>query len=406
VALPAGATTPLAVTISLGVSGYELQVHGQAALARARAFAHLAGMGDSAALEMLAGDPVTLDLNATGPWMESEKTPFSSVPASVNMPEPRGAAERGDALTDRLTGTVTLHNANWKADYLANHVEISQATLHLDREGNSGGVRWDPLVFSYGGVKGTASLALPGNCAAGEHCPVHFAVQFGVLDAAALQVAILGAQEKGTLLSELIARLSLSTPAPAWPELEGTVTAESLILGPVKLEKPTGALRIAQSGAEITSLDAGLLGGVVHGSGTLSIDNTGHILPKYVLTADFSKLNPGAVGQILRQHWSGGAMDAGVKVALSGFTDKDLAASAKGDLHFEWRHGVVAGGPAGLPARFDRWSGNAEISNGNIALKDNQLAGGARKRRVDASVKLENPPSFTIVPSRETQAKR
>jgi hypothetical protein len=235
---------------------------------------------------------------------------------------------------------------------------------------------------------------------------VHFAVQFGVLDAAAVQAAILGAQEKGTLLSELIARLSPSTPAPVWPELEGIVTAGSLILGPVKLEKPTGALRITQSGAEVTGLEAGLLGGVVHGSGTLGIDHTGHILPNYALTADFSKLNPSAVGLILRQHWSGGAMDADVKVALSGFTDKDLAGSAKGDLHFEWRHGVVGGGPSGLPARFDRWSGDAEISNGNIALKDNQLADGAHKRRVDASVKLDNPPSFSIVPARETQAKR
>jgi len=366
----------------------------------------MAGMGDSAALDMLAGDPVTLDLNATGPWMESEAIPLSSGQAGINSPEPRGTAQPGDALTDRLTGTVTLRNANWKADYLANHVEISQATLHLEREGGNGGVRWDPVVFSYGGVKGTASLTLPDNCAAGEHCPVHFAVQFGVLDAAAVQAAILGAQEKGTLLSELIARLSPSTPAPVWPELEGIVTAGSLILGPVKLEKPTGALRITQSGAEVTGLEAGLLGGVVHGSVTLGIDHTGHILPNYALTADFSKLNPSAVGLILRQHWSGGAMDADVKVALSGFTDKDLAGSAKGDLHFEWRHGVVGGGPSGLPARFDRWSGDAEISNGNIASKDNQLADGAHKRRVDASVKLDNPPSFSIVPARETQAKR
>lgn len=406
VALPAGAATPLAMNLRLGVSGYELQVRGQAALARARVFAHMAGMGDSAALDMLAGDSATLDLSAAGPWMESDRTPFSSVPAGISMPEPGGAAVQGGALTDRLTGTVTLHNANWKADYLANHVEISQAVLHLDREGENGGVRWDPLVFSYGGVKGTASLVLPGSCAAGEHCPVHFAVQFGALDAAAVQAAILGAHEKGTLLSELIARLSPSTPTPSWPELEGTVTADSLILGSVKLEKPTGTLRIAQSGAEITGLDAGLLGGVVHGFGTLAIDNTGHILPKYALTADFSKLNPSAVGPILRQHWSGGAMDAGVKVELSGFTDKDLAASAKGDLHFEWRHGVVAGVPGGLPARFDRWSGDAEISNGSIALKDNQLAAGGRTRRVDASVKLENPPSLAIVPTRETQAKR
>jgi len=35
----------------------------------------------------------------------------------------------------------------------ANYVEIAKATLHLD----NGEVRWDPVDFSYGPVKGTAT---------------------------------------------------------------------------------------------------------------------------------------------------------------------------------------------------------------------------------------------------------
>ena len=46
---------------------------------------------------------------------------------------------------------MTLHNANWKADYLANHVEISDATLHVV----SGELHWDPINFVYGPLKGT-----------------------------------------------------------------------------------------------------------------------------------------------------------------------------------------------------------------------------------------------------------
>ena len=48
-----------------------------------------------------------------------------------------------------------LHNANWRADYLANHVEIAEATLQLG--GDS--LVWDPILFSYGPVKGTASIS-------------------------------------------------------------------------------------------------------------------------------------------------------------------------------------------------------------------------------------------------------
>jgi hypothetical protein len=406
-AVSAGGAAPLKVTMRLGLSGYQVTVRGQAALARARELAHVAGMADAAALDALAGDAATVDLNAEGPWMESERVPFSGIPqgpgAAAQASSPVGAA-----LSDRLTGTLTLHNANWKADYLANHVEISQATLHLDRGGGSGaGYRWEPVAFSYGPVKGTASLTLPGSCATGEHCPAHFEMEFGALDASALQAAILGAHEKGTLISELINRLSPSAPASTWPELEGTVKANSLVLGPVTLEKPSATLRILNAGAEITGLDAGVLGGHMHGAGTLSVGDAGHTKPDYALTGTFEKLSGPSLGQLLGQHWSGGTLNGNGKIELAGFTGKDLAASAKGELHFEWRHGTLApGGAQGTtPARFESWSGEAEIFNGTVALKQNQMLEGGRKRRIDASVSIEDPPKFTFVAPNETQAK-
>jgi AsmA family len=420
VALPAGSATPLTVTTHLGLSGYQLTVRGQAALSRAREFAHVAGMPDAALLDALAGDALTVDLTAEGPWMQAETAPLGSISPSLGTPEfvtPEPAAlepvrtpASADALTDRLTGTVTLHSANWKSDYLASHVEIPQATLHLDRVGDDTRLRWEPLVFSYGPVKGTAIVTLPASCAAGQPCParnpVHFQVEFGALDAAALQAAIMGAHEKGTLLSELINRLSPSSPAPVWPELEGTVKADSLILGPVTLEKPSATVRILNNGAEITGLNAGILGGQVHGTGTLSTGDANHRLPDYALTGTFEKLSPVAVGQLLGQHWPAGVLNAGGKIELSGFTGKDLASSAKGNLHFEWRHGALTVHTGASPVRFERWTGEAEITNGTIAVKRNQMLEGGRKQKVDASVQLEDPPSFTVVPSRETQAKR
>jgi hypothetical protein len=317
---------------------------------------------------------------------------------------------------------VTLHNANWKADYLSNVVQISQATLHLDQGGEGGETRWDPVIFSYGPVKGTASLTLPGRCAAPQPCLPHFEVQFGALDAAALQTAILGAREKGTLLSELIGRLSPSKASPAWPELEGTVTADSLVLGPVTLEKPSAAMKIAENGVEVTDLDAGLLGGNVHGAGTLHAAGAGQTKPGYTLEAKFEKLSPPALGQLLGQRMSGGVFNADGKMELVGFTDADLASSAKGALHFEWRHGAVAaevGRRAGsaiklsgaLPApaalgRFDKWSGDAEIGGGTVTIQQSEAVLAGRSRAVDAVVTLGDPPKVSFTQPRETRAKR
>jgi hypothetical protein len=420
VTIAAGGTSPLAVIVRLALSGYQLTVHGQASVARARDLAHVAGMADAATLDSLAGEPVTVDLNARGPWLPKEIAPFStglpavetSDTAKLPMAAKLGVEAAESPTTDSLRGTVTLHNANWKADFLASHVEIVQATLHLGQ----GELRWDPVVFSYGPVKGTASLDLPSHCGAAESCRPRFWVEFGALDAPALQAAILGAHEKGTLLSTLIARFrpASSSNAPAWPPLEGTVKADSLVLGPVTLTDATAALRILATGAEITDLDADLLGGHVHGGGTLSTASD-ETRPVYTLEGHFENLSPIEVGQMLGLKWSGGVFQADGKIELSGFSYTDLAASAKGSLHFDWRHGVVAaqnGASSETDAipepltRFDRWTADADIANGAATLKDNEVMQGARKRAVEGTLTFGDPPKVSFAPLKETQARR
>ncbi len=401
VTVPAGGSIPLAITATLALSGYEVTVRGQASIARARELAHVAGMAHADALDALAGDPLTVDLSAEGPWLTAEAP---------------GATADQPSTTDSLSGTLALHNANWKADYLANHVEIAQATLHL----GAGQLEWDPAVFSYGPVKGTASLSMPVDCTPEEPCVPQFEVHFGDLDASDLQAAILGAREPGTLLSTLIARLRPSSAAPSWPRLEGSVTAESLALGPVKLQGATATLHISQTGAEITGLDADLLGGHLQGGGTLTTA-TGEGKPAYTLEGHFENLSPAEVGQLLGLRWLGGAFEADGKIDLSGFTDKDLAASVKGTVHFDWRRGSIAAPapsksaagpgvaagtiPAGL-ARFDRWTADAAIADGKITLQQNQVQQGLRKHAVEATLTFGDPPKVSFAAPKETQARR
>jgi hypothetical protein len=405
VAIPSGGVGPLTITARLALAGYQLTVRGQSSITRARELAHVAGLKNVSALDALAGEPITVDLSAEGPWMPAPRLAFGdTLPGAATAPGVSPAVVA--TATDSLTGTVTLHNANWKADYLANHVEISQATLHL----NPGEILWDPVAFSYGPVKGTASLSLPVQCAAPEPCPAHFQVQFGDLDADLFQAAFLGAREKGTLLSTLIARLR-PTAAPAWPRLEGTVKADSLLLGPVTLRQVTATLRFLESGAEIAGLDAGLLGGHVHGAGTFHTAGSAQDKPTYALQAQFEKLSPPAVGQLLGQRWSGGVFDGNGKIELSGFTGKDLAASAKGAVHFEWRHGAVgaARGPESVPpalARFDRWTADADVAGGSVTLKQNQVQRGGRTAEVQAAATLSDPAKVVFVTPKETRAKR
>jgi hypothetical protein len=392
VAIPAGAEVPLSVSMHFAFSGYQLTMRGQTSIQRGRELAHLAGINYAAALNTLTGGPVSVDLTAEGPWWPVP-TPIPAPPSTAS-PTAIGSALQFAPSADTLGGTVSLHNAVWKADFLANPVKISQATLHLD----SGDLLWDPVAFSYGPVKGTATLSLPAPCDAPQSCPPTFQLQFGALDAAVLQTAFLGAHEPGTLLSTLINRLR-PTAAPAWPRMEGSVKAESLILGPVTLHGAGATVSMIANGAEITAFDAALLGGRIHGTGTLHAAASAQDKPAYAFEAQIDKLSPPTLGQMLGLRCTGRDFDGNGKIELAGFTGNDLAASAKGTFHFDWRHGTVAANSGLVPpalARFDRWTADAEIANGVLTLRDNQVKRGAHADPVQVAVTLADSPKVTF----------
>jgi len=408
--IPAGTASSLTITAHLAISGYQVAVRGQASIARLRELARIAGLQDRAPLDAVEGEPVTVDLDAVGPWLAPQTSSIGTATAPASLIPVQGS--------DRLNGTLTFHNASWKADFLANPVEIAEAAVQVDDQE----ARWDPVEFSYGPVKGTAAVSVPLRCSAPEDCHPSFQVQFGALDATALEAAVLGAHERTTLLSELIARLNPSR-APVWPSLQGTVDADSLVLGPVTLQHPATTLRIVEDGAEITSLDAGLFGGSFHGAGALHAagtqENPGS-KPEYSLQGRFVHLNPSEVGNLLGLRWSGGGIEGNGKIDLSGYAAEDFASSAKGSLHFEWRRGSVAAddNPAGIApdpaaqpipavlAHFDDWTVDAEVADDTIKLTQNQVRRGLRRSTIAATVTLGAPPRIAFGPMRVVQTAR
>ncbi len=426
VAVPAGGAIPLILNLRFSLSGYQVAARGEASFARARELARVTGIPGTDALAAFAGEPIAVDLVADGPWMPTEEIASeSAIPAdlaSENPAESSPANSPDESLKtgggDTLAGTVTVHNANWQAGYLAGHVVINAATLHIANRD----LRWDPVEFTYGPLKGTASLTLPSACepqqAPQQPCRAQFQMHFADLDASAFESALLGAREKGTLLSNLIDRFHPSS-APFWPQLEGTVTADSLILGPVTLQNVAASLRIVPAGAQITGFDAALFGGTVHLAGTLTKPASDRDKPDYTLAGDFQKLNVADVGRLLGLRWAGGSLRGNGTLELSGYTAADLTSSAKGDLHFECGQGsisnaksAIAGSaiksepiPASL-ARFDRWTADSTIADGALQLGQNQLSDRARKHSVEASVTFSDPPQITFPPPKPARPEK
>jgi hypothetical protein len=384
-ALPAGEEESLAVGLRLTGAGYAASLRGPASLARLKEMAQAAGVGQAAVLDNVAGEPVALDLQASGPWLPKEEIASGFL---------RDAAESGAAVSkpeatspdkDQLIGTVTLHNANWKTAQLASPVEIPLATLRFGPDG------WlvDPLQFIYGPLKGSGNLQVKANCNVPERCPPVLHLDLDVLNAAELQAALLGARQQGSALAELIARWT-STSATPWPDLDVSVQANSLALGPVQLQKPTAVVHMKPARAEIESLDAGVFGGKLHASGTVT---QGDKL-QYAIEGRLDGATGAAICQFLGLHCTGGPFSAQGKVAAAGFTGADLASSAEGAFHFDWRRGSVSKGgtvPAQL-ARFAQWSGDAVIAQGGVTLGANTVTPAAKSASVAATIPLTDPP--------------
>ncbi|HUB51918.1 MAG TPA: AsmA family protein [Terracidiphilus sp.] len=431
-AVPMGGTAPVTLSLNFTTAGYIAGLRGQVSVARARELMRATGMAQAAAFDGLAGDPLTVDLTAAGPWLAAQEIPqpASAEPMDEEQPisfaKPENAAKPSNPsvaktaiapviatipATDVLAGTVTLRNANWRADYLANHVQIADATLTLSSEA----VRWNPVAFSYGPLKGTAALEINSRCAPAHICVPRFTVTFGALDAADLETAILGAQQKGTLLSSLIDRLHPSA-APPWPAFEGSVKADSLLLGPVTLTAPSAEVRIVRSGAQITSISGGLLGGRLDARGSFTRAATDQDKPGYSIEGKVEKMSAASVGQLLGQRWTGGTISANGIVDLAGYTGSDFSNSAQGELHFDWSRGAVslsaASGnaraslaPVSL-ARFDHWTGDAAIASGAVTLGENQLLLGLHTDSIEGSVKFGDPPTVSLAAARQQIAEK
>jgi hypothetical protein len=392
-AMPAGGPSPLTASVRLALSGFSADVHGSASFVDLRELSSLIGV-DTAGFESLSGPPAGVDLHAEGPWvLEPGSQPLLANPGG-NAPAWGGPPLLPPVPSDQMNATLVLHNATWKPSFLAGPVEIVSAILHADPNG----LHWDPVAFAFGPVQGTGSLSVFSRCALAEGCPPQFTAQFESLDVSELQAAILGARQKGSLLSSLMERFRPSA-AINWPSLAGSVQAGSFVLGPVILTKASATVKVASSGTTIDHFSGQMLGGQVTGNGSMTMGEK----PAYEFEGQFEKLQATAVGQLLGMTWSGDTLSGTGKVELSGFTDRDLAASAKGTLHFVWEHGaVIAGGDSDLPlplARFDRWIADAEVANNALVLKQNELVRGGRKVSIEASAQFGDPPQVIFGPA-------
>jgi AsmA family len=424
------------VQLFLDQHGYQAQLTGTATIDRLRELAHGFGWLSSPTADGFHGGTADFSFASQGAWIADANGDLSLQEGNVasSTGQPANAAVDLSAPATELT----LHHTEWQANYLAHPVKFVQATVQqagtafqfagdftygpAGLAGPSGSQR-DASKDSGKDVgkdilRGNIAVAVDSSCTASETgasqqeqgsdaandaasaCLPKIQLHFGALDAAAVEAALQPDPVAKSVFAPITDRIhsSDSSDRPKMPAVSASMQADSLVLGPVTLQKPVMQLRSLGNEIKIVDWGAQLLGGSAKGSGHIGWDSG---KPEYDLLVTFTQFSGSAVGALLDSRWTGGTMDGGGKVTLSGLTPKDLGSSALGDVRFDWRHGsmIAASAPPVGELHFERWVGVGTIAVGKIRIDDNTVVAGRGRYSVEGTIPFGGPVKLTLNPN-------
>ncbi len=447
----------LTVQLIFGQNGYQAEMDGAGNITRLRELAYALGTPHLDVADTLSGSVDQLALHAAGPWLPSSDIGVETAPSPAPVPVPGEASQPAQPVSgksaasaaplppiapfpvkDSLSGTVVMRRAIWSPAFLVSPVTLSQvsfglssANLTFASDFNFGSAK-EPIreaepkaakpqnpepkseasaktgnapvaetqnITGSRAIRGSVIISSPIVCPVGK-CQPQMQLHFVTLNAADLQSDLLNTPQPQGFLAPLIDRMRSSAPAKL-PDFDAEIHVDSLTLG--TLAFPFSAKLHPQQGNFILdNWTATLFGGSVEGTGEVSLTDG---KPTYSLDGSFKQANGSSLAAFTGLHASGGAISGSGQIQLTGLTVKDLAASVKGKLHFDWQGGSlqVPGQPA--VSRFDDWSGDTSLSAGKAELDANTLSHGKQSVTVSGSLPFGEPAKLAFAPPAKAEQK-
>ena len=235
-----GGPEPLAATGRLTRQGYQLHYTGTALLEQLLLLAHAFSVVPAAFQGLQGSGMADFNLSLYGDWLLPLANPLADSLATIDQPTP---------LSD-VSGSIAVHNADFRPSYLAEPVHIVTATAAI----SPAELRWSGVTAALGTTHFTGSLRIPLPCPAA--CERQFdltaaSVNFGTLAAA------LRGEDQG-MMQELINRVRSSSQD--WPLLDGTIHIARLALGQLEVANASADLTLRDGSLEVRSLDGRTLG--------------------------------------------------------------------------------------------------------------------------------------------------
>jgi hypothetical protein len=368
IAVPMGEPDPVLADARLTRAGFEIHLSGQAALARLLPAAANFGLLENGLAVVAPKGRATLSLTTQGSW--------------IRPPGPTPAIGSN--------GTLKLEAVQLKPAFLPAPVDVQSAEITLTPQE----IFWQNVVFTYRKIPLQGSIRYPAICNQPVACPAGFTLASGPLDAAALETA-LGVDANGGFLGHLLTN-ALGPHLSAWPALDGEIRCTALDLNRLPLRDLTTSVSVQGNKLTFSSIDATTLGGVLHASGAMTIEDS---TPHWNLSFHLAGAHAPEVAALFGEKWGSGLMTGEASLTMSGYRNEDLASSATGDFSFTWQNGAFAPGAATPDSSlepFDRWTAKGTLAKSSLTITSGGIVRAARTTPLRGTITFDRDLDLTL----------
>jgi len=352
---------PAVLYASLSRSGYEVNLQGDAQLARLEQVARTLGVH---APPHVKKGTARLDLQIAGLW--------TGFPALA------------------VTGKAQLRNVTAELRGVAAPLQISSAELVLAPQKLT--LQNLAAGFAGSGMHLSGSAQLQRHCPSGETCPAQVTLRADQVVAAELE----------SLLHPRLSRpwyrlLQRDREKPlAGLLVTGSLSANRVIVGRLAATHFISRLSIDHSEVRLSQVRAGIWGGQHEGEWT--IDFSGR-QPVYSGTGALANAALADAAQTMGDDWASGRLSLHYRLKAAGWSKSDLAGSLASSTEFDVRDGVMRHLNLGAakPLRLRRFTGRLALEKGEFTLSTGKLQAGDGIYQVSGTALLDSKLHIKLV---------
>ena len=284
-----------------------------------------------------------------------------------------------------LTGNAQLRNVSAELKGINSTIQVASALLAFSDDGVD--ALNTSASFTGSSVALQGDFHVPRGCNTLLDCPVRFELTSPALNLDDLNRLLNPRFHAQPWYHFLVG--SQQTTGIRRLRAEGTLATPRLVVKAMVVNHVTAALRFEGGKLVIHDLNGDLFGGKHHGDWVADFSGN---TPVYSGEGTIDKTDLAQLATTMRDNWGAGLVAGRYKFSASGDTAEEIAASARGELQFDWRNGllrhVALHGAA--PLRVKRFTGT-------LALHDARLS-------FDAG-KMETPDGIYMVSGSSTFAR-